>query len=214
MTLLITLSAFALGIVLAVILAAVRLYRVPVARELASLYVSFVRGTPILIQLLICNLVLPGFIWRITGINVGRLWPPVVFVVMAYALNSAAFLSEIFRSSVSGVEAGQSEAAYAVGMTGFQSFLHVVFPQAVRIALPAVANSMSSLLKDTSLAYSAAGVLDIMGMAAANAALTFRYLEGYVCAALIFFGLCLLLEWSFGGLNRRLSRGTALAKGG
>lgn len=209
----ITLAAFGLGLILAALLAMARVYRVPVAREFAVIYVSFMRGTPILIQLLLCNLLLPGLIWGITGVNVGRIWPPIVFVVMAYALNSAAFLAEIFRSSVSGVDAGQNEAACSVGMTGLQAFIHVVFPQALRIALPAMANSLSGLLKDTSLAYSAAGVIDVMGMASASATLTFRYLEGYVGAAVIFFGLCMLLERSFSLLSRRLSHGTAAAKG-
>ena len=202
-TLWITFSSFAAGAALAVLIAMARLYRVPVLNQLSAVYVSFMRGTPILIQLLICNIAMPGLIYSLTGINVGRKWPPIAFVVIAYALNSAAFLSEIFRAAVSGVEAGQSEAAYAAGMTRAQSFFHVVFPQAVRIALPSVANSLSGLLKDTSLAYSAAGILDVMGMVTASAARTFRYLEGYVGAAIVFFGLCLLLEVGFHILTKR-----------
>jgi His/Glu/Gln/Arg/opine family amino acid ABC transporter permease subunit len=218
-TLGITAGAFSVGLVLAFILAAVQLYKVPVARQIARFYISFVRGTPILIQLLICNLLLPSLIWRVTGYNAGRYWPPIVFVILAYALNSAAFLSETLRASVSGVGAGQEEAAYSVGLTKLQSLVHVILPQAIRISIPGIANSLSSLLKDTSLAYSAAGILDIMGMASTNATAafrgqsgvvlnaTFREMEGYIGAACVFFALCMLLERGMNLLSKRLDRG-------
>lgn len=214
LTLYIVLISFAVGSVLAVLLAVVRLYRIPVARQFAMVYVSFMRGTPILIQLFICNLALPGLIWSVTGVNVGRIWPPVAFVIAAYALNAAAFLSETFRAAVSGVDSGQQDAAFAAGMTRIQSFGHIVAPQALRIALPGFANGLSSLLKDTSLAYAAAGILDLMGTATASAAATYRYLEGYVGTAVIFFGMCLLLEYGTHLLFNRLSKGFAAAKGG
>jgi His/Glu/Gln/Arg/opine family amino acid ABC transporter permease subunit len=222
-TLGITAGAFSVGLVLAFILAAVQLYKVPVARQIAKFYISFARGTPILIQLLICNLLLPSLIWRVTGYNAGRYWPPIVFVILAYALNSAAFLSETLRASVSGVGAGQQEAAYSVGLTKLQSLVYVILPQAIRISIPGIANSLSSLLKDTSLAYSAAGILDIMGMASTNAAAafrgqggvvlnaTFREMEGYIGAACVFFVLCILLERGMNLLSKRLDRGGGYA---
>jgi len=225
-TLAITAAAFGLGLVLALVLAGVRVYRVPVAREAARFYVSFMRGTPILIQLLICNVALPSLIWRVTGYNVGRYWPPIVFVIMAYGLNAAAFLSETLRASISGVGPGQEEAAYAVGLTRPQTLWHVILPQAIRISIPGMANNLSSLLKDTSLAYSAAGILDIMGMVATNATASFknrsgeilsanfREMEGYIGAAIIFFGLCVLLEQGMRLLARRLEWGSRGAPGG
>jgi L-cystine transport system permease protein len=213
-TLGLTVGSFALGTVLALVITAIQVYRVPVARQIALVYVSFMRGTPILIQLLICNLALPGVIRSLTGINVGRLWPPLVFVIIAYALNTAAFLSETLRASITGVERGQHEAASACGLTELQSLRYVVLPQALRTALPGIANMLSSLLKDTSLAYSAAGILDVMGIVSALRASTFRELEGYVVAAIIFFGLCLLLERVFHLLAKRLDVGVASTEGG
>jgi L-cystine transport system permease protein len=213
-TLGITAGAFAAGFALSLVLAAVQVYRVPVANQFARVYISFARGTPVLIQLLICNLALPGAIWGITGVNVGRYWNPVSFVIIAYALNVAAFLSETLRAGISGVGAGQQEAAFSVGLTEVQALRFVLFPQAFRIALPGIANNLSGLLKDTSLAYSAAGVLDVMGMVTTNAAATYRELEGYVGAAIVFFALCLLLEWGMRLLSARLSVGTAAVKQG
>jgi len=208
----ITFASFAAGIVIAVLLAASRVYKIPIASQFAVFYVSFVRGTPILLQLFICKFALPGIILLITGVNVGRIWPQITFVIIAYALNVAAFLSEILRSAVAGVDTGQHEAAYTVGMTRFQSFSHIIFPQVFRIAIPGISNNLSNLLKDTSLAYGAAGVIDVMGMASSNAARTFRYLEGYVGAAVIFFVLCVLIEHGFTILSRRLDYGRLLTK--
>ncbi|MDR0562633.1 MAG: amino acid ABC transporter permease [Spirochaetaceae bacterium] len=225
-TLGITIAAFILGFGWSLILGAVQIYKVPVARQLARAYISFIRGTPMLIQLLICNLLLPGIIWRITGYNVGRYWPPIVFVIFAYAFNVAAFLSEILRASLIGVGRGQQEAAYSVGLTEIQSLWYVMLPQALRIALPGMGNSLSGLLKDTSLAFSAAGILDIMGMVSTNAtaafrnssgavvSATFREMEGYIGAAIIFFALCILLEQGMQFLSRRLDKGFISPKGG
>jgi len=206
-TLGITASAFSLAFVFACGIAAVRIYKTPVLNQLAVFYISFIRGTPILVQLLIINLALPGFIWSVTGVNVGRLWPPISFVIIAYAVNSAAFLAETLRSAVTGVDAGQNEAAVSVGMTRPQAFLHVVFPQALRIAMPQISNSLASLVRDTSLAYAAAGTLDVMGMAKATGAASFRYFEGYVATGILFFALCILVERGCGLLSRMLDYG-------
>jgi len=211
-TLGITAASFLAGLILAVLIAVSRIYKIPVLRHLSTVYISFMRGTPILIQLFIVKLSFPTVIWALTGINVGRIWPQIVFVIIAYSLNSAAFLSEIIRSSFYGVETAQHEAAYAAGMTSSQSFVHVIFPQMFRIAIPSIANSLSSLLKDTSLAYSAAGVIDVMGMVAAHNTLTYRFFEGYIGAAIIFFALCLIIQQSFKYLEYRLDYGKFLTK--
>jgi L-cystine transport system permease protein len=211
-TLGITFASFGIGVVFALLLAASRIYRIPIANQFSIIYVSFIRGTPILLQLFICKLALPGIIFLISGVNVARIWPQITFVIIAYALNIAAFLSEIFRSAVAGVDIGQHEAAYTIGMTKIQSFIHIILPQVVRISIPGIATNLSNLLKDTSLAYSAAGVVDVMGMAQANATLTYRYLEGYIGAAIIFFFLCVVIERAFTLLSRRLDYGKLLTK--
>jgi His/Glu/Gln/Arg/opine family amino acid ABC transporter permease subunit len=206
-TLGITITSFVMGAVFAVAIALVQLKSIPVLRHLAKIYISFMRGTPILIQLFICNLALPGIIWSITGINVGRTMPAIFFVIIAYGLNAAAFLSETFRAAVNGVDAGQHEAALSVGMTWMDGFFHVVSPQALRIALPGFANAFATLLKDTTLAFAAAGVLDLMGTVQAISFATYRYLEAYTGVAIIFLALCLLLEYGTFRLSAWLSKG-------
>lgn len=211
-TLCITISSFVLGSFLAMVIALVKLKSVPVLRTLASIYISFMRGTPLFIQLVICNLALPGIIWSITGVNVGRTIPAIFFVIIAYCFNIAAFLAETFRAAVSGVDLGQQEAALSVGMTWFEAFRYVVAPQAFRIAIPGFANEFSSLLKNTTFAFAAAGILDLMGMAQAISFATYRYLEAYTGIALVFLCLCFLLEYGTTKLSRWLSKG--LSSGG
>ncbi|MDR3240202.1 MAG: amino acid ABC transporter permease [Clostridiales bacterium] len=212
LTLFITLTSFAVGFLLAVFIALARLYRIPVLNQIAVVYVSFMRGTPILIQLFICNLALPAVIWGITGVNVGRIWSPLIFVIAAYGLNAAAFLSEDFRAAVSGVDSGQQEAALSIGMTRFQCFRYVIASQAVRIAIPGFSNSFSNLLKDSTLAFAAAGIMDLMGTVQAIGYAKYRYLEGYVGAAAIFFALCIFLEFGTHFIIRRLSKGLSAVK--
>ncbi|HWR39598.1 MAG TPA: amino acid ABC transporter permease [Patescibacteria group bacterium] len=201
-TLAIVAAALALGAVLGTGVAVARLYKIPVLAPLAAVYVSFIRGIPILVLLYIVYIGLPLVVAGLTGVNINR-WDTLVFVMIAYVINVSAFLSEIIRSAVGGVDVGQSEAAYAVGMTRWQAFRRIVAPQAVRIAIPALGNTVVSLLKDTSLAYTL-GVIDVIGVINAISASTHRSLEAYAAAAIIFFALSSLLEQVFKRLERRL----------
>lgn len=193
-TLLIVVVALFFGFILGVILAAVRLYKVPVLSQLARFYVSFIRGIPILVLLFIVYIGVPMLFMKF-GIKANR-WNSMIFVLTTYVLDVAAFLSEVIRASVTGVEIGQTEAAYSVGMTKRQTFIRIIAPQAVKIAIPSLGNIVVSLLKDTSLAYTL-GVIDVVGMIKTIATRTNRSLEPYIAAAIIFFVLGFLLEQVF-----------------
>lgn len=206
-TLAIVLVALLCGALLGVFLAAARLYKTPVLAQAARVYVSFIRGIPILVLLYIVYIGLPLAVGAF-GVNINR-WNTLIFVMIAYSLNVAAFLSEIIRSTVAGVDIGQTEAAYAVGMTRWQAFRRIVFPQAVQIAIPSLGNTIVSLLKDTSLAYTL-GVIDVIGAINAISANTHRSLEAYAAAAVIFFAVSSLLEQAFKWLERRLGAKSAL----
>ncbi|MCE5285710.1 MAG: amino acid ABC transporter permease [Pelosinus sp.] len=201
-TLYIVLIALIFGLLIGSYIALVRLYKMPVLSQLATVYVSFIRGIPILVLLYIVYIGLPVLVEGLFHVNINR-WDTLIFVLIAYIVNSSAFLSEIIRSAVAGVEVGQTEAAYAVGMTRWQAFRRIVFPQAIKIALPALGNNIVSLLKDTSLAYTL-GVIDIIGVIKAISSNTYRSLEAYAAAAIIFFVLSLLLEQTFKRLEKRL----------
>lgn len=201
-TLYIVLVALLAGFLLGIGIALVRLHKVPVLSQLAVFYISFVRGVPILVLLYIVYIGLPLVVAAIWKININR-WDALFFVMLAYIINTSAFLSEIIRSAVSGVDIGQTEAAYSVGLTKWQTFRRIVAPQAIQIALPALSNTVVSLLKDTSLAFTL-GIIDIMGVIKAIASSTYRSLEAYTAAAIIFFVLSSLLERGFKWGERKL----------
>jgi L-cystine transport system permease protein len=210
-TLYIVVVALLFGMLIGTYIALVRLYKVPILSPLATSYVSFVRGIPILVLLYIVYIGLPlvvGFF----GVNINR-WDTMIFVMIAYIVNTSAFLSEIIRSAVAGVDLGQTEAAYSVGMTRWQTFRRIVAPQALQIGIPALGNTIVSLLKDTSLAYTL-GVIDIVGVIKAIAGNTYRSLEAYAAAAVIFFILSFMLEQVFKVIERKLGIKSAISSQG
>lgn len=200
-TLYIVVVALLFGMLLGTYIAVVRLYKVPILAQLATAYVSFIRGIPILVLLYIVYIGLP-LVVGLFGININR-WDTLIFVMLTYIVNTSAFLSEIIRSAVAGVDVGQTEAAYSVGMTRWQTFRRIVAPQAMQIAMPALGNTIVSLLKDTSLAYTL-GVIDLVGVIKAISANTYRSLEAYAAAAIIFFLLSSLLEQLFQWIQKKL----------
>ena len=200
-TLYIVAVALVFGMILGMYIAVVRLHKVPILSQLATAYVSFIRGIPILVLLYIVYIGLPLVVGAL-GVNINR-WDTMVFVMIAYIINTSAFLSEIIRSAVAGVDIGQSEAAYSVGMTRWQTFSRIITPQAIQIAMPSLGNTVVSLLKDTSLAYTL-GVIDLVGVIKAISSNTYRSLEAYAAAAIIFFVLSSILEQGFKWVERKL----------
>ena len=200
-TLLIVLSATVIGLFLGVILALFRLYRIPVLNQIAIVYISFMRGTPILVQMFIVYYGLPMLLMKI-GININR-WDKLYFVIITYGLNAAAFNAEMIRAAIISIPEGQAEAAYSIGMTKLQAFSRIIAPQSVIIILPTLGIALIGLLQDTSLAFTL-GILDVMGKVNAIAANTYRSLEGYVSAAIIFFVLSILLEQIFSRVEKKL----------
>ena len=131
-TLLIVVVSVAGGLVLGFILAAARIFKIPVLKELAALYISFVRGTPILVQLFVVYYGLPLLVAPL-GVDINH-WSKLFFVLVTYLLNDGAFMSEIIRSSIESVPKGQLEAAASVGLTTFQTYKRIIIPQAFKIA--------------------------------------------------------------------------------
>ncbi|URZ18401.1 amino acid ABC transporter permease [Clostridium felsineum] len=200
-TLLIVSASIILGAVLGIVLSIFRLYKVPVLNQLSIVYISFVRGTPIIVQMFIVFYGLP-LVLNSFNIDINR-WDKLYFVIVTYALNSAAFLAEIFRASIGSVPIGQTEAAYSVGLNKIQAFTRIVFPQAIITALPSLGTTLVGLLQDTSIAFTL-GIIDVMGEVQAIAANTRRTIEGYVDAAIIFVILATIIEKLFSSVERRL----------
>ncbi|MFF2481050.1 amino acid ABC transporter permease [Paenibacillus sp. NPDC058071] len=150
----------AAGLLLGLLLAIVRIKKSPIPYALATLYISFMRCTPTIVQLFLIFYGLPQLLTLI-NLDVND-WSPFVFAVIALSMHSAAYFSEVIRSSYMAVGSGQMEAAYSVGMSYFQALRRVILPQAFGISLPVLSNNIISLLKETSLVFSI-GITDMMG---------------------------------------------------
>lgn len=201
-TLIIVVAALAVGIVLGIILAFIRIHKIPVLYQLSCVYVSFIRGTPQIIQLFLVYYGMPLLFMNLFGIDLNRV-DALLFVIVAYGLNESAFLSEIFRGGLSAIPSGQYEAGYACGLTKIQTFRRVVIPQAARIVLPSVEVGIVLLFQNTSMAASI-GVRDLMGRASLMGAFTKHYTENYFCTAVVFIVVSILLELVFNLLNKKL----------
>ncbi|MGG1861860.1 amino acid ABC transporter permease [Bacillus safensis] len=201
-TLLIVLFATLIGSFLGFILAYFRIERIPVLHQLSAVYVSFIRGTPILVQMFIVFYGLPG-VFAAIGLDIS-MWNKLIFLYITYGLNTAAYFSEIFRSALSSVPASQYEAAASIGLTKWQIYRRTLIPQAGRIALPNIGVAIVNLLQNTSLAFTL-GVMDIIGKVQTLGALYYRVLEGYFIAAVIFILLSLLLEKAFDLLEKQIN---------
>jgi His/Glu/Gln/Arg/opine family amino acid ABC transporter permease subunit len=212
-TLGVALITVTVAIALGSALAQIGVKRIPVLGHFACVFVSYMRGTPMVVQLYLTYYGLPGVVvffdkFFTTGINLHDV-SPLLVVLIAYSLNAAAFLSENIRGALISVEKGQIEAAHSIGMTGFQTFFRVVAPQALFVVIPQFCNAYVSMIKMLSLAYMVSFV-DIMAQAKLSAALNFRYIESYLAATIVYWILCGVLTFFFSKLEKRLSRGKAI----
>lgn len=200
-TLMIVGIATVIGLVLGVILAFTRIERVPVLSQIAAVFVSFIRGTPILVQLYVVYYGFPAIL-QLAGIDTAN-WNKLYFLYITYGLNTAAFQSETIRAAFLSVPRLQAEASAACGLTKTQMYWHVLIPQAASVAIPTFGTNTISLLQDTSLAFTI-GVVDVVGEAKALGSVSFHVLEGYIDAAILFVILSFILSKAFGWLGHKL----------
>lgn len=166
-----------------------------VLKWLARIYVSVMRGTPLLVQIFVIYYGLPSF-----GISLD----PTPAGVIALSANVAAYLSESMRGAILGIHNGQWLAAYSLGLSRRQTLRYVIAPQALRIAVPSLSNSLISLIKDTSLV-SVITVTELLRSAQEIIASTYQPLPLYLAAAAVYWVLCQLLEAVQRWYERRLA---------
>jgi cystine transport system permease protein len=162
---------------------------------IARIYVSVMRGTPLLVQIFVIYYGLPSF-----GISLD----PTPAGVIALSANVAAYLSESMRGAILGIQRGQWLAAYSLGLSRRQTLRYVIAPQALRIAVPSLSNSLISLIKDTSLV-SVITVTELLRSAQEIIASTYQPLPLYLAAAAIYWVLCQVLESVQRWYERRLA---------
>lgn len=173
----------------------------------ADIYIHILRCTPSIVLLFIVFYGIPKFVLVLFGINI-NFCPKIIFVIIALSLLYSAQLAEIIRSALIAVGKEQYEAALSVGLSPFQSLVRIIFPQAFVIAIPNLGNSLISLLKEGSLAYTI-GLIDIMG--SGNLIIARNYgayaLETYIALAIIYWTLTLIIENIFKFLQNHFSKG-------
>jgi L-cystine transport system permease protein len=191
-----TLITFSIGLVLAILTALARLSNIKLLQIIARVYVSAIRGTPLLVQLFIIFYGLP---------TVGITIDPFPAAVIGFSLNVGAYASEIIRAAILSIPKGQWEAAYSLGMSYAQALKRIILPQASRVSVPPLSNTFISLVKDTSLA-SLILVSEMFRKAQEIAATNYEFLLLYTEAALIYWIICFLLSIVQAGIEHRLNR--------
>ena len=192
--------SFALGLVLALVVALMRLSRVRVVSGIARAYVSVIRGTPLLVQLFVIFFGLPS-----VGVTISP-WPS---AIIAFTLNVGGYAAEVIRAAIQSVPKGQWEAAHMIGMSRPLALRRIILPQAARVSVPPLSNTFISLVKDTSLA-SLILVSEMFRQAQEIAAFSNQFLAIYIEAAVIYWVICLVLSSGQSVLEERLARHVAL----
>ena len=179
LTLFMALVGMVCALVLASVLAVERVFRVPILDLFVRLFISFFRGTPLLVQLFLFYYGLPqvlGFLTNIDGVTA---------TIMGLTLHFSAYMAESIRAAISGVDRSQWEDAQAVGMTQGQMMRQIILPQAARVAAPTLVNYFIDMIKGTSLAFTL-GVTELMGATQKEAASSFLYFEAFLVVAAIY----------------------------
>ncbi|MCC4249983.1 MULTISPECIES: amino acid ABC transporter permease [Microbacterium] len=194
-----SLASFAIGLVVALGMALLRLSRNVVLRGFARFYISVIRGTPLLVQLFVIFYGLPA---------IGVVIDPFPAAVIAFSLNVGGYAAEVIRAAILSVPRGQWEAAHMVGLSPRKTLTRIILPQAARVSVPPLSNTFISLVKDSSLA-SLILVSELFRQAQNIAAFSYEFMAIYLEAALIYWLFCLVLSAGQGVLERRLDRHVA-----
>ncbi len=201
-----TLFMAVLGMILALMLASImaveRVFRLPVIDPFVRLFISFFRGTPLLVQLFLFYYGLPQILSFLTTID------GVTATIMGLTLHFSAYMAESIRGAIIGVDRSQWEAAQAVGMTQSQMMRRLILPQAARIAAPTLVNYFIDMIKSTSLAFTV-GVTELMGATQKEAASSFLYFEAFLVVAAIYWILVEALSWAQRHLETYLNKAYA-----
>lgn len=209
LTLELTIGGFGLGFILALISALVINFNIPGLKQLLQFTISFVRGTPMVLQIYIIYYALPYLVQLIVekfgGTFSGNQIPTILLVIIALAMNRAAYLTETIRSGIEAVGKGEIEAAYSIGMTTPQVLRFVTLPQTIRICLPNFSTNFINILHGSSLAFYAT-LLEMTGTANVFAQENWRYFETFLAAGLIYWILTIIIEVITQVLERRLNR--------
>lgn len=185
------------SLILGLIIALIKMRKIPVLTQVCNAYISLIRGTPVLVQLYVTYFGIPLILKAInyeygTSYNVNAV-PAILYAFVALAVNESAYNAETIRAALQSVSKGQIEAANALGMTYFQTLRRIILPEAIVVALPSLGNSFIGLIKGTSLAFVCA-VVEMTAAGKIIAGRTYRYFEVYISLAIIYWIITFVLE--------------------
>jgi L-cystine transport system permease protein len=205
----ITIVSVLCGFLIGTFIALFRIFKVPVLSQLSAAYVTVIRGTPMLTHLMIIYVGVPLLIdglgerfgWSFRSVSI----PMIGFAYLSFSITAGAYFSEVIRSGLLSVNRGQLEAAHAVGMTTPQALRRIVFPQAFAAALPNLSNSVIGMLHGSTLAFTVS-VVDINAQAQIVATTNWKFFEAYLAAAIVFWGLTIVIERLTALLEKRVNQ--------
>lgn len=195
------------AVVLGLLLAVVKMKKIPVLSQVINLYISIIRGTPIIVQLYIAYFGIPmitKYIYMQQGLEYQASdTSGMVYAIIALSINESAYIAEIFRGALASVGVGQIEAANALGMTYFQALRRIILPETMTVALPGLGNSFIGLIKGTSLAFTCA-IVEMTAQGKIIGGRSYRYFEVYVSLALIYWVITLIVEQLIKVIEKKL----------
>lgn len=208
-TLSITLVALLAASPIAFMMALARINRVKYVQGLIKLYISLVRGVPMVIQILVIYSLLPSllnYLFKELGIkynifDLNTIW----YAYIVFTISTVAMLSEVFRSALQSVDAGQMEAGRSVGMSTWRVYLRIIIPQALVVALPSLCNITVNIIKNTSLAFMMA-VKDITAVGKIAASYGYNYVEAYIDVFVVYIIVCSITQIGFHFVEKHISR--------
>lgn len=195
-TISLTILALLFGIIGGFVVAVMRISKAKLLRSIAAVYISIVRGTPLLLQIIFVYYSLP---------TIGITLQPFQAAVLALSINEIAYMAEAIRGGIQAIDVGQWEAAKTLGYNGFKTMIFIIFPQAFKIIVPTLGNMAVSMIKDTSLV-STISLAELMRMAQTAYSTTFQPLETYVLAGVIYYILSCTMSFIFRMLEKGLQR--------
>ena len=199
LTLFLAVISMIFSIIGGLILALIVRSNIPVLKQLATIYISFFRAIPTLVQLFLIYYGLPQIFPAFSAMTA------ITAAILGLSLKQSAFLAEIFRAALNSVDKGQVEACLSVGMTKAQAYRRIVFPQAMRNAIPASSNVFIGLIKETSLAFTL-GVVELFAQGKILAASSLKFFETYLALALLYWIMIIVFTFIQQALEKRMEK--------
>lgn len=189
----------AIALIIAILIAIIKTYNIKVLSQISDVYISFFRGTPLLVQLFLLYYGLPQLFPSFSSMDA------YAASVLGLSLHFSAYMAEAIRGAITSIDKGQFEAANSLGMSQTQTFRFIILPQAIRVAIPSLMNNFIDLVKSTSLAFTL-GVPEIMAKAQLEASSSFKYFESFLAVAIVYWVLVISFSFLQKKLENRLNK--------